>query len=327
MKIWILFGILVGVVWGWGDESVGRIVYWGEDGIIGMNTDGSGRSVLSDKNGTLSCSPDGSKILISPRSGFGPHLELVRADGMESTDLLVADICGGILPPFWLPNSIDFIYNTDVCLDTNSKMCIVCFGDIFGRKNIPVPSDRYKVLHAYFRGSDGGTISRDGRYIIYERFDNQRDIYIEEIETGEETKLTDGPLEKYEPAISPLNDRIAYAACKGQYRNCDIWSMNFDGSDPVNLTQDFSTSEGLPISSVSPAWSLDGSKIAFVGRIGFLGQERDVYIMDVDGSNKINLTNDPHTWKSDPCWITSPTFISTIVPPTSWGEIKENTER
>ena len=49
------------------------------------------------------------------------------------------------------------------------------------------------------------------------------------------------------------NGRIAFA------RGGDIWTMNPDGSDQVNLTNTPSGTE------YQPAWSADGTKIAFVG--------------------------------------------------------------
>jgi Tol biopolymer transport system component len=60
----------------------------------------------------------------------------------------------------------------------------------------------------------------------------------------------------------------------------DIWVMNADGSNMVKLNN--------KISAVSPAWSPDGSKIAFgLGPVNKI----DIWVMNADGSNKINLTN------------------------------------
>ena len=53
--------------------------------------------------------------------------------------------------------------------------------------------------------------------------------------------------------------------------------MNADGSDPVNLTQGRDC--------VSPAWSPDGMKIAYIA-----GGE--VWLMDADGSNPQQVTDD-----------------------------------
>ena len=56
--------------------------------------------------------------------------------------------------------------------------------------------------------------------------------------------------------------------------------MNADGSNKIKLTNKYSAG--------SPAWSPDGSKIAF----GFVyANNSDIWVMNADGSNQINLTN------------------------------------
>ena len=62
--------------------------------------------------------------------------------------------------------------------------------------------------------------------------------------------------------------------------------MNADGSNQTNLTNITWTDNW------HPAWSPDGSKIAF-------RSDRDIYVMNADGSNQTNLTNNP-TYGTDP---------------------------
>ena len=58
----------------------------------------------------------------------------------------------------------------------------------------------------------------------------------------------------------------------------DVWIMNADGSDPVNLTQGRECA--------SPAWSPDGTKIAYIDR-------GEIWLMDADGRNPHQVTDDP----------------------------------
>jgi Tol biopolymer transport system component len=57
--------------------------------------------------------------------------------------------------------------------------------------------------------------------------------------------------------------------------------MNADGSNVERLTY---------AGGWVPAWSPDGSSIAFAGRAGNQGE---VFVMNADGTGAVNLTNDP----------------------------------
>ena len=57
--------------------------------------------------------------------------------------------------------------------------------------------------------------------------------------------------------------------------------MDADGGNPINLTND-------PRSDADPAWSPDGTKIAFASNRDGDGE---IYVMDADGGNPTNLTN------------------------------------
>jgi hypothetical protein len=82
-----------------------------------------------------------------------------------------------------------------------------------------------------------------------------------------------------------LSDKIVIQ--NGNYGG-DIYVMNSDGSDLVNLTNS-------PLIEHQPAVSPDGTRIAFVGRTGggnLWSSESEVYVMGADGSNPTRLTND-----------------------------------
>ena len=72
-------------------------------------------------------------------------------------------------------------------------------------------------------------------------------------------------------------DRIAFVSDREGGAN--IWIMNADGSDPINLTKGRYCT--------SPAWSPDGMKIAYID----FGDD-EIWLMDTDGSNQQPVTDD-----------------------------------
>ena len=74
--------------------------------------------------------------------------------------------------------------------------------------------------------------------------------------------------------------------------SCEIYSMNADGSDRVNLTNN-------EVWDADPAPSPDGTKIAYVTDLG--NDNSEIYLMNADGSGKIQLTHN-RDWDTGPAW-------------------------
>lgn len=106
-------------------------------------------------------------------------------------------------------------------------------------------------------------------------------IYTMRGDGTELTKVTAGLF----PDLSPDGSQISYDI------NQEIYVVNIDGSNPVNLTNH-------PAWEDYSDWSPDGTRIAF-------GTSRDgnaeVYAMNADGTNPLNLTNNS-AWDGEPDW-------------------------
>lgn len=83
-----------------------------------------------------------------------------------------------------------------------------------------------------------------------------------------------------DPAWSPDGIKIAFAREQKTKGNYDIYVMNADGSNQINLTNSSAQ-------EIGPARSPDGSKIAFNWNLGY---HDDIWVMNADGSNQTKLT-------------------------------------
>ena len=118
-------------------------------------------------------------------------------------------------------------------------------------------------------------------------------------------RLTRHPEYDAVPAWSPDGQKIAFLSYRDLHRIeaggiilGEIYVMNADGTNPVNLTQVPERPDG------SPSWSPDGRQIVFRSAKFFKWDilfHSDIWVMDADGGNPRNLTNH-HASDLSPDW-------------------------
>ena len=94
-------------------------------------------------------------------------------------------------------------------------------------------------------------------------------------------------------SISPDGEWLAFAGID-DFVGYDIFVMRVDGSELQNLTD-------VPVYQEHPAWSPDGSRIAYSENLGGNANDTDLFVMDRDGSNRQRLTQSPGH-DTDPSW-------------------------
>jgi TolB protein len=164
--------------------------------------------------------------------------------------------------------------------------------------------------------------SPDGTRLAFvsERFGN-RDVFTCAPDGSALVRLTDDPANDIHPAWSPDGKRLIFSSARGNASpdDFDVWLMNADGTEPRRVTS------GTDVDTYA-SWSPDGKRI--VMRRVIDGDNNEVFVMDADGSNARNLTNDPRSydgwpqWSPDGAWIvfasgpgsTSPTRIELMRP-------------
>jgi flagellar motor protein MotB len=124
------------------------------------------------------------------------------------------------------------------------------------------------------------SVSRDNRlvYVKNERADTSN-LYMKDL----------GTMNQMKPSFSPDGSRIVYTVTDGE--NVDIYMLTVS-----NLIPDQMTFDGK---SHSPSFSHDGSKIIFASFVNDKYQP-DIWIMNLDKSEKIKLTKDGGV---SPVWL------------------------
>lgn len=136
------------------------------------------------------------------------------------------------------------------------------------------------------------TLSSDGNLIVYQSGGGcDGEIWVKNLSNGEKVLLGKG----FCPNISPNGKQIAFARCSSNTES-NLWIMNIDGSNAVQL------SAGKSESVAYPCWSPDGKRIVYQARdLANNKKTCDIYIVNSNGTGLVQVTaNDSND--TSPYW-------------------------
>jgi TolB protein len=223
--------------------------------IYVMNADGSGLQAITTGSGgdtSPRWSPDGSKIAFS-RSG---SIAIMNPDGsniqilMEAQPASEAEPCrAGSFVGGWSPDGQSIVYYSAIIRAGGENTFWICTVNLDAAPPVLLVGEPVDKLHAepYW--------SPDGRYIVFrdDRDGNcslgggscNYDIYVLDLETGEQTNVTKHPSLDIEPAWSPDSEWIIFASNRDD-PNFDLYVVRPDGTGLQRILNDPDSKDSYP---------------------------------------------------------------------------------
>jgi hypothetical protein len=146
-------------------------------------------------------------------------------------------------------------------------------------------ADSMKIIFASSQGKSGTGATQDN---------NGRDLYTVPLPSGgappAATRLTNTPdgVFAIDPQYSPDNTKIVFAIRPAGSATEDIFTMNADGANIVQRTNNGAVTRW-------PQYSPDGTQIVYVTNAGTGATQSNLDLMNADGTNQHTLLADPAT--------------------------------
>ncbi len=223
------------------------------------------------------------------------------SDGCGKTQLTASD--ANAYGPAWSPDGQELAFFSDA----TGKSQIYRMQRSGGAPAVQVTSDLSNQVSP--------TWSPDGLRLAFASDRTQPasqayEIYVIDRDGNNETQITSDPdptdflqASHTAPDWSAATNQIAFASNRDNTERqigTDIYAIDADGSNLTRLTQTLSDTES------DPAWSPDGSRIAFTSN---RGGNNDIFVMNADGTGQVNLSNSFGADQS-PSWSADGTQIA-----------------
>jgi TolB protein len=235
-------------------------------------------------------SPDNSKIVFESNRNGNFDIYMMNADSSNIKQLTFDTAFDGT--PAWSPDGKQIVFATERDNDpeiyimnadgSNQKRITNTKGDDSHPKFTP---DGKRIIFCSARSTPDLTADWSKQWI---------EIYTMNIDGSDVKQVSDFKAVSTFPSLSPDGKKIVFRMVTAQpgfnwdlsnsVRNSEIFIMNSDGTNPVNITNN-AAFDGWPV------WSADGKKILFASNRNGPANVSQIYIVDADGNNLQQLSN------------------------------------
>lgn len=215
-------------------------------------------------------SPDGRDIIFTSSRSGNNDIFIVGSHGGEAVNLTSNPGNDGWAR--WSPNGRHIVFHSN--RDGNFEIYVMDSDGLFPRR-----------LTNYAGIDQFPDWSPDGKEIVFRR---DVDIYVMDLESGAVRRLTSAPPLNQMAMWSPNGRQLVFMSARDGYPS--VFTMNSDGSNPVNLTPKDPADSDSEWLSRAPSWSTNGRQIYFMSFRPATGGDTEVFVINADGTGLRRLT-------------------------------------
>jgi len=236
-------------------------------GIFTISSTGSNLKTVLDSSkweNYPSWSPDGTQILYTSKTAFSNETDEIWIMNSDGTNRVQLTFWSNSANPKFSPDGTQIAYQKG-----EDGLLYIMNSD---------GSDQRKISDYRDSLSRGFSWHPQENEIVFvsDEYDNNRDIYVVNLDTSKIRRITFTPESESHPEWSPDGEIIIFDSdITGDY---EIYRMNVDGSKKINVSDSPTTRD------VNPSFSSDGTKIVYESY-------SNIWMMNVDGTNKKRVTN------------------------------------